>query len=252
MASIVPAQKLIATRDALKELVATLREQHKKIAFSNGCFELLHVGHLRSLQGARQHGDCLIVAVNSDASVRRYKGREQPIVPEQERAEIIAGLAKVKANCDSGIFTAIQHAGIAALKQYDEFVPGLVEMYRKRRDTFCSGLNRIGWKVKPPAATVYGWIPVPDGQPSGVTASRILDEAEIVLTPGHGFGKSGEGFVRATLTVTEERLAEVADVLGAERWRGAARHAMWLSWLSRYHSAISSRLAHHTPSKPRA
>ncbi len=92
MASIVPAQKLIATRDALKELVATLREQHKKIAFSNGCFELLHVGHLRSLQGARQHGDCLIVAVNSDASVKRYKGREHPIVPEQERAEIIAGL----------------------------------------------------------------------------------------------------------------------------------------------------------------
>ena len=86
------AQKLIATRDALNELVATLRNQHKTIAFSNGCFELLHVGHLRSLQDARQHGDCLIVAVNSDASVRRYKGREQPIVPEQERAEILAGL----------------------------------------------------------------------------------------------------------------------------------------------------------------
>lgn len=88
-------RKLIATRDALSELVATLRKQHKTIAFSNGCFELLHVGHLRSLQDARRHGDCLIVAVNSDASVRRYKGREQPIVPEQERAEILAGLACV-------------------------------------------------------------------------------------------------------------------------------------------------------------
>ncbi len=89
------AQKLIATRDALNELVATLREQHKTIAFSNGCFELLHVGHLRSLQDARRHGDCLIVAVNSDESLRRYKGREQPIVPEQERAEILAGLVCV-------------------------------------------------------------------------------------------------------------------------------------------------------------
>lgn len=90
-----PAQKLIATRDALNTLVATLREHHKTIAFSNGCFELLHVGHLRSLQDARRHGDCLIVAVNSDASLRRYKGREQPIVPEQERAEILAGLVCV-------------------------------------------------------------------------------------------------------------------------------------------------------------
>lgn len=89
------AEKLIATRDALNELVATLRERHETIAFSNGCFELLHVGHLRSLQDARRHGDCLIVAVNSDESLRRYKGREQPIVPEQERAEILAGLVCV-------------------------------------------------------------------------------------------------------------------------------------------------------------
>ena len=88
-------RKLISTRDALNEVVARLRREGKRIAFSNGCFEILHVGHLRSLQDARRHGDCLIVAVNSDDSVRRYKGREEPIVPEHERAEIVGGLACV-------------------------------------------------------------------------------------------------------------------------------------------------------------
>ncbi len=87
--------KVISTRDALNEVVARLRREGKRIAFSNGCFEILHVGHLRSLQDARCQGDCLIVAVNSDDSVRRYKGREEPIVPEHERAEILGGLACV-------------------------------------------------------------------------------------------------------------------------------------------------------------
>ncbi len=88
-------EKLIKTRAALNEVVARLRRDGKRIAFSNGCFEILHVGHLRSLEDARRHGDCLIVAVNSDESVRRYKGREEPIVPEHERAEILGGLACV-------------------------------------------------------------------------------------------------------------------------------------------------------------
>ncbi len=88
-------EKLIKTRAALNEVVTRLRRDGKRIAFSNGCFEILHVGHLRSLEDARRHGDCLIVAVNSDESVRRYKGREEPIVPEHERAEILGGLACV-------------------------------------------------------------------------------------------------------------------------------------------------------------
>ncbi len=114
-------RKLIATRDALSEVVARLRRAGKRIAFSNGCFEILHVGHLRSLQDARRHGDCLIVAVNSDDSVRRYKGRQEPIVPEQERAEILAGLACVD-------FVYI----------FDEpTVDGLLELVRP--DAYCKG-----------------------------------------------------------------------------------------------------------------
>ncbi len=113
--------KVISTRDALNEVVARLRREGKRIAFSNGCFEILHVGHLRSLQDARRHGDCLIVAVNSDDSVRRYKGREESIVPEHERAEILSGLACVD-------FVYI----------FDEpTVDGLLELIRP--DAYCKG-----------------------------------------------------------------------------------------------------------------
>ncbi len=72
-----------------------LREQGKKVVFTNGCFDLLHVGHVRYLNRARRLGDCLIVALNSDNSVRQLKGPGRPIVPEMERAEVIAALASV-------------------------------------------------------------------------------------------------------------------------------------------------------------
>jgi len=113
--------KLIATTDALKDVVARLRREGKRIAFPNGCFEILHVGHLRSLQDARRHGECLIVAINSDDSVRQYKGREEPIVPEHERAEILGGLACVD-------FVYIFN---------EPTVDGLLELIRP--DAYCKG-----------------------------------------------------------------------------------------------------------------
>src|SRR5690349_24225226 len=72
-----------------------LRDAGKKLVVTNGCFDLLHVGHVRYLEAARALGDALAVAVNSDASVRRLKGPDRPIVPEQDRAEIVAGLRAV-------------------------------------------------------------------------------------------------------------------------------------------------------------
>ena len=67
----------------------------ERVVFTNGCFDLLHVGHVRSLEEARSHGDRLLVAVNSDASVRKSKGRDRPIVPARQRAEVLAALACV-------------------------------------------------------------------------------------------------------------------------------------------------------------
>ena len=80
---------------SLEELGAQLswdREKGKKVVFTNGCFDLLHVGHIRYLQQARRMGDLLVVAINTDDSVRKLKGRSRPVQPEQDRAEILAGL----------------------------------------------------------------------------------------------------------------------------------------------------------------
>jgi len=76
----------------LKDELAHLRSKGKKIVFTNGCFDLLHPGHVRYLEKARAEGDVLVVALNSDSSVRRIKGAERPIQNQEERAEVIAGL----------------------------------------------------------------------------------------------------------------------------------------------------------------
>src|SRR2546427_6290606 len=86
----------IKSRAELKKLLATRRARHKRIVFTNGCFDLLHIGHTRYLQAARELGDVLVVGVNTDASVRsQKKGAGRPLVPEAQRAEVLAALACV-------------------------------------------------------------------------------------------------------------------------------------------------------------
>ena len=87
--------KVIPTKEHLRDVVASVRAAGETIAFTNGCYDLLHVGHVRSLQGARACADRLIVGVNSDASVKRNKGPRLPVVPQHERAEVLAALACV-------------------------------------------------------------------------------------------------------------------------------------------------------------
>jgi len=92
------AQKIKTLSEAV-QLRARLRELGEKVVFTNGCFDILHVGHVRYLNAARALGDALIVGINSDRSVREIKGESRPIVPEEERAEVIAGLGSVDCVC---------------------------------------------------------------------------------------------------------------------------------------------------------
>ena len=132
--------------------------------------------------------------------------------------DLIACLGQLKSNLDSGVFQAIQVAATEALSRSDEVTPKLNEMYRRRRDVLVEGLRAAGWKVDVPPATFYTWIAVPDGYTSTDTATKLLDEADIVVTPGNGFGPSGEGYVRATLTVSEDRLKEAVGRIAAVRF----------------------------------
>jgi LL-diaminopimelate aminotransferase len=129
-------------------------------------------------------------------------------------APLIAALGQVKANTDSGIFTAIQFAAKTALDEYDTLTPPIRALYKERRDAFVSGLKRIGWNVTVPEATFYVWIPCPAGYTSTELCGRLLDEADVVTTPGLGFGRTADGYIRAALTVETPRLLEAVDRIG--------------------------------------
>jgi D-beta-D-heptose 7-phosphate kinase/D-beta-D-heptose 1-phosphate adenosyltransferase len=85
----------IKTREELRNIIKDLKAKGKRVVFTNGCFDLLHLGHIRYLEGAKTLGDILVIGVNSDHSVQELKGPQRPILPEEERAEILSGLGCV-------------------------------------------------------------------------------------------------------------------------------------------------------------
>ncbi len=128
-------------------------------------------------------------------------------------AQIIAGLGRVKTNIDSGLFQAIQEAGVLALTHFDTPIPETTQIYQRRRDLMVGGLREIGLEVEIPKATFYLWVPIPKGYSSAQFSSLLLEKAGIVVTPGNGFGEAGEGYIRMALTVDESRLREAIERL---------------------------------------
>ena len=125
--------------------------------------------------------------------------------------QIIAGLGKVKTNIDSGIFQAIQIAGIEALCADQDCVRQMNTIYQERRDVLCQGLQSLGLKITKPLATFYLWIQVPEEFTSETFTRRLLQEAGIICTPGTGFGEYGKGFIRMALTISKEKITEVVE-----------------------------------------
>ena len=126
-------------------------------------------------------------------------------------SEILSGLRKVKTNVESGVFEAVQEAAIAAMKGPDDVRDKNCEIYQKRRDLLVEGLESAGFEVEKPLATFYVWVKV--NEESIEFVKRLLDKAVIVATPGVGFGKSGEGFVRFALTRDESVIAQAVERL---------------------------------------
>jgi LL-diaminopimelate aminotransferase len=123
-------------------------------------------------------------------------------------AEVVERFRHLKTNLDSGMFEAVQRATIAALTEAREFPREMSAVYERRRDLVADALAEIGLAVDPPKATPYFWVRVPDGQTSESFAELVLEEAGVVVSPGPAYGPSGEGFVRLSLTVPDDRLEE--------------------------------------------
>ncbi|GJL54817.1 MAG: aminotransferase [Nitrospirales bacterium] len=132
--------------------------------------------------------------------------------------DAISGLGKVKTNIDSGVFQAIQEAGITALESDDQLTDGLRAIYQERRDTLVPGLQGLGLTLDNPMAAFYVWIEVPKGYTSASFTAHLIEQAGIVTTPGNGFGDPGEGYIRMTVTTSKERLAEAVDRMKKIGW----------------------------------
>lgn len=123
-------------------------------------------------------------------------------------AEVVKTLGSLKSNLDSGVFQAVQYAGIAALSGPQGCVRHTLQVYQERRDMVVQGMRSLGWQVDLPKATIYVWVPVPHPYTSAEFAELVLEKAGVVLTQGIGYGACGEGFFRISLTTPTKRLAE--------------------------------------------
>jgi LL-diaminopimelate aminotransferase len=174
-------------------------------AYSEICFAGMRPPSVLQVEGAKE------VAVEFHSLSKTYNMTGWRIGFVVGNSQILSGLGRVKTNLDSGIFQAVQYAGIAALRGPQDSLEEARLIYQGRRDRLVKGLTDLGWEVDPPQASFYVWIPVPRGYSSTEFTAALLDRTGIVVTPGNGFGQHGEGFFRVALTVPEARIEEAVE-----------------------------------------
>ena len=132
-------------------------------------------------------------------------------------ADAVEALAAYRSNLGYGTATVIQHAAAYALEHRAELVPPTVATYKARRDTMAAAFRRAGWDVRAPAATMYFWLPVPEGVDDWTWVNALIDDDGIVVTPGVAFGDAGRGFFRISMVCDERTLAQAAEQIAARR-----------------------------------
>lgn len=134
--------------------------------------------------------------------------------------DALANLLKIKSNMDFGIFMAVQRAAAAVLSGPQDYCREAAQLYRRRRDAFLDALAPLGVKLDPPKATLYVWLPIPPSFPNSLDFTRdLLDKTGVVVSPGPGFGKAGEGYVRVALCDDEARLREAGRRMAEAGYR---------------------------------
>lgn len=201
-----------ATKEFYTELVAFARENNiiilSDMAYSEVYFDGKPPVSILEIEGARD------VAIEFHSLSKTYYMTGWRIGWACGNPTLVAALGKVKSNYDSGIFTAIQVAGIAALKSDPAVTADMRRLYQERRDCLIDGLADLGWSITPPQAAFYVWAKLPKGfSESMACAKAFLDKADIVATPGNGFGPAGEGYIRMALTVEKDRLEQAVQRL---------------------------------------
>jgi LL-diaminopimelate aminotransferase len=209
----------VASRKFLAEAVAFARRHDVILAHDAPYSEIAFDGYrpesILNIEGAKD------VAVEFHSLSKTYNMTGWRLGFAVGSAAILAGLGRVKQNLDSGVFQAVQYAGIAALAGSQQCVADNCRIWQERRDVLVDALRQMGFAVASPKASFYAWVPVPRGFTSGSFCVELLVKAGVVVTPGNGFGAAGEGFVRAAFTVNVERIREAMDRIRKLGIRGA-------------------------------
>ncbi|MEI8172261.1 MAG: LL-diaminopimelate aminotransferase [Deltaproteobacteria bacterium] len=195
-----------ATRVFFDRLVDFARQFDIAVCYDNPYSEILFAGQERlsflMAEGAKEVG----IELNSLSKPFNMCGWR--IGMAAGNSDLIAAVSKVKENSDSGIFNPIQYAGIQALKHEERFIGDMLSIYAKRREIVLKSLGKIGIVFDAPKGTFYLWVPVPKGMTSLEFTNRLFDKAAVVVAAGTAYGQYGEGYIRISLTVPDNRLAE--------------------------------------------
>jgi len=202
----------VATREYLERTVAFCRRHDIVIAYDNPYAEITYDGYVApSIFEVPGAWEC---AVEFHSLSKTFCMTGWRLGWAAGRAELIAALGRVKNYVDTGAFLAVQTAGAAVLPQAEQLAREYVAQFRERRDAMLPVLRAQGFEPETPRATMYLWVPLPEGLPSATFQRRALEEEGVVTVPGSGFGAGGEGFFRIALTVATPRLVEAAERLG--------------------------------------
>jgi len=205
-----------ATREFFEEVVAFAREHNILVCHDAAYTEVFYDGEspmsFLEIPGADEVG----IEFHSLSKTYNMTGWRIGWVCGNQDA--IGAIGKIKTNIDSGIFQAIQEAGIEAIQGDQGPVDELRKVYQARRDLACDYLSKKNFSFMVPKATFYVWVRTPEGISSAQFVGRVLQETGVVLTPGNGFGKYGEGYFRISLTVNEDRLTEALDRIATVSW----------------------------------
>jgi alanine-synthesizing transaminase len=180
------------------------------LAYADLCFDGYHAPSILQVARARER------TVELFSMSKSYNMPGWRIGFVAGNADIVAALARIKGYLDYGIFQPLQIAAIHALDEGDVIARQICDRYGRRRDGLCAGLDRAGWPVEPPRATMFVWAPIPEpfrALGSLEFARLLLREAKVALSPGVGFGSHGEGYVRFALIENRQRIAQAARAI---------------------------------------
>ncbi len=195
------------------EKVVDLAERHNIIVCHDAAYSEIYYDGKRPISFMQVEG-AKDVGIEFHSLSKTYNMTGWRIGFAVGKKEVIAGLGKIKTNLDSGVFQAIQEASITALQTEEPTLSKIRDIYQERRDALYSGLKKLGFHAIKPRATFYLWTKVPRGFDSSGFVSHLLEKAGVLGTPGNGFGKPGEGYIRFALTVPVKRIKEAVERIG--------------------------------------